>query len=143
MPKFTRDKLEIALENENNAKIMELNSETIAKEKNDILQKLQLPREKLKYFNQTLKYYRYIDSVDDIILGNFIRWLNLSDPENLKLTNGGFVSDFKETPETIYIVCKNTLGRFFNVDIHKCLVFQKLNAQEETLLAVINYLNKK
>jgi hypothetical protein len=143
MPNFTRDKLEIALENENNAKIMELNSATIAKEKNDILQKLQLPREKLKYFTQTLKYYRYIDSVDDIILGNFIRWLNLSDPENLKLTNGGFVSDFKETPETIYIVCKNALGRFFNVDIHKCLVFQKLNAQEETLLAVINYLNKK
>ena len=58
MPNFTRDKLEIALENENNAKIMELNSATIAKEKNDILQKLQLPREKLKYFNQTLKYYR-------------------------------------------------------------------------------------
>ena len=105
MPNFTRDKLEIALENENNAKIMELNSATISKEKNDILQKLQLPREKLKYFTQTLKYYRYIDSVDDIILGNFIRWLNLSDPENLKLTNGGFVSDFKETPETIYIVC--------------------------------------
>ena len=50
---------------------------------------------------------------------------------------------FVETPETIYIVCKNALGRFFNVDIHKCLVFQKLNTQEETLLAVINYLNKK
>ena len=143
MPNFTIDKIENALENENNAKIMELDSAKIAKEKNDILQKLQLPRDKLKYFTQTLKNYRYISEIDDIILGNYVRWINLSDPENIKLTNGAFVSDFRDTPETIYLVCKNAFGRFFNVDVNKCLIFQKLNNQEETLLAVINYLNKK
>ena len=143
MPNFTIDKIENALENENNAKIMELDSAKIAKEKNDILQKLQLPRDKLKYFTQTLKNYRYISEIDDIILGNYVRWINLSDPENIKLTNGAFVSDFRDTPETIHLVCKNAFGRFFNVDVNKCLIFQKLNNQEETLLAVINYLNKK
>lgn len=143
MPNFTREKIENALENETNAKIMELDSAKIAEEKNNILQKLQLPRDKLKYFTQTLKQYRYVEELDDIILGNYIRWINISDPDNLKLTNGGFVSDFKETEDTIYLVCKNAIGRFFNVDVHKCIIFQKLNAQEETLLAVINYLNKK
>ena len=143
MSKFTRDEIESALENERNSKIMELDSSKIAQEKNDILQKLQLPRDKLKYFTQTLRNYRYIDDINDIIVGNYIRWINLGDPEHIKLTNGAFASDFKETPETIYIVCKNAYGRFFNVDLHKCLIFQKLNGQEETLLAVINYLNKK
>lgn len=143
MPNFTREKIENALENETNAKIMELDSAKIAEEKNNILQKLQLPRDKLKYFTQTLKQYRYVEELDDIILGNYIRWININDPDNLKLTNGGFVSDFKETEDTIYLVCKNAIGRFFNVDVHKCIIFQKLNAQEETLLAVINYLNKK
>lgn len=142
MPNFTREKIEHALENETNSKIMELDSTKISQQKNDILQKLQLPRDTLKYFNSTLKYYRYVDNIDDIILGNYIRWINLSNVENLKLTNGAFASDFKETPDTIYLVCKNALGRFFNVDMNKCLIFQKLNAQEETLLAVINYLNK-
>jgi hypothetical protein len=143
MPNFTREKIENALDNESNVKIMELDSIKIAQEKNDILQKLQLPRDELKYFTQTLKNYRYMENIDDIILGNYIRWVNISDPDNLKLTNGGFVSDFKETDDTIYLVCKNAIGRFFNVDFNKCIIFQKLNAQEETLLAVINYLNKK
>ena len=143
MPNFTREKIEHALENETNSNILELDSTKISQEKNDILQKLQMPRETLKYFIRTLKQYKYIDNIDDIILGNYIRWINLSDADNIKLTNGAFVSDFKETSETIYLVCKTALGRFFNVDMNKCLIFQKLNAQEETLLAVINYLNKK
>ena len=61
MPNFTIDKIENALENENNAKIMELDSAKIAKEKNDILQKLNLPRCKLKDIMNKLKDYRYFD----------------------------------------------------------------------------------
>jgi hypothetical protein len=142
MPLPTKEELEAALEKETNKGILELNSAKIKKDKNDILQRLQLPREVLKEYHTSLKHYRYIDSLDDVILGNFIRWINLSDPERIKLTNGAFVTDFKQTPSTIYIVCKNHFGRFFNIDINKCLLFQKLNDQEETLLAVINYLEK-
>ena len=142
MPLPTKEELEAALEKETNKGILELTSAKIKKDKNDILQRLQLPRDMLKEYHASLKHYRYIDSLDDVILGNFIRWINLSDPERIKLTNGAFVTDFKQTPSTIYIVCKNHFGRFFNIDINKCLLFQKLNDQEETLLAVINYLEK-
>lgn len=142
MPLPTKEQLELALEKESNKSILELTTAKIKKEKNDILQRLQLSREVLKEYHASLKHYRFVDSLDDVILGNFIRWINLSNPENIKLTNGAFVADFKETPTTIYIVCKNHFGRFFNIDINKCLLFQKLNDQEETLLAVINYLEK-
>ncbi|MGI9554417.1 MAG: hypothetical protein ACR2M6_00460 [Vampirovibrionia bacterium] len=142
MPLPTKEDLEVALEKESNKGILELTPAKIKKEKNDILQRIQLPRQVLKEYHTSLKHYRYINSLDDVILGNFIRWINLSDPERIKLTNGAFVTDFKKTPSTIYIVCKNHFGRFFNIDINKCLLFQKLNEQEETLLAVINYLEK-
>jgi len=142
MPLPTKDEIENALDKETNKGILDLTSSKIKQEKNDILQRLQLSREQLKNYHTTLKRYRYIDNLKDIIVGNYIRWINLSNPENIRLTNGAFVADFKETPETIYIVCKNNFGRFFNVDVNKCLVFQKLNHQEETLLAVINYLEK-
>lgn len=142
MPLPTKDEIENALEKETNKGILDLTSSKIKQEKNDILQRVQLSREQLKNYHTTLKRYRYIDNLKDIIVGNYIRWINLSNPENIRLTNGAFVTDFKETPETIYIVCKNNFGRFFNVDVNKCQVFQKLNHQEETLLAVINYLEK-
>ena len=142
MPLPTKDQIEIALEKETNKGILELSSSKIKQEKNDILQRIQLPREQLKKYHETLKRYRYIDNINEIIVGNYIRWINLSNPTSVKLTNGAFVTDFKETPDTIYIVCKNNFGRFFNVDVNKCLFFQKLNHQEETLLAVINYLEK-
>ena len=142
MPLPTKEEIENALEKDSNKGILDLTSSKIKQEKNDILQKLQLDRDTLKYFHQTLKKYRYIENIKEIIVGNYIRWINLTDPENIKLTNGAFVSDFKETPSTILIVCKNGRGGFFNVDINKSLLFQKLNYHEETLLAVINYLEK-
>ena len=142
MPLPSKEEIERALEKQTNNSIMELTSSKIKQEKNDILQRVQISREQLKSMHDSLKRYRYISNIKDIVLGNFVRWINLSDPSQLKLTNGAFVSDFLETDTTIYLVCKTHFNRFFNVDVNRCLVFQKLNPQEETLLAVINYLEK-
>ena len=142
MPLPTKEDIENALEKNTNMGILNLTTSKIKQEKNDILQRLQFSREQLKKCHTQLKQYRYIENIEDIVLGNYIRWINLSNPENIKLTNGAIVSDFKETDKTIYLVCKTHFGRFFHVDTNKCLVFQKFNHQEETLLAVINYLEK-
>lgn len=142
MPLPSKEEIEHALEKDSNNSILNLTSAKIKQEKNDILQRLQIPRDQLKTFHNSLKHYRYISNIKDVILGNFIRWINLTDPDNLTLTNGAFASDFKETDDTIYLVCKTPFNRFFNVDVNRCLLFQKLNPQEETLLAVINYLEK-
>lgn len=143
MPFPSKEQIEQAIESENNIGILEQTQSKMKQEKNDILQRLQLDRTKLKLFHKKLKQYRYIASIQDIIVGNYIRWINLSNPENIVLTNGAIVTDFKETKETTYLVCKTLQSRFFNVDSNKCLLFQKLNLQEETLIAVINYLEKK
>jgi hypothetical protein len=142
MPLPTKEAIIHSLEKEGNHSILELTASQIKQEKNDILQKLQLPRDKLKTLHTSLKKYRFISDIKDIIIGNYIRWINITNYENLTLTNGAYVIDFKETPETIYIICRTTHNHFFNVDINKCILFQKLNIHEETLLAVINYLDK-
>ena len=83
MPIPSKNEIEVALEKESNKSILELTSSKIKQEKNDILQRIQLPRDQLKKYHLTLKHYRYIDNLKEIIVGNYIRWINLTNPENL------------------------------------------------------------
>ena len=87
------DRLLNALENENNESLLDLNKEKISTMKNDILQKLNIKNDKLKLFHKKLKLYRYVDNVEDINYGSFIRWISLKTPNDIKLTNGGIVCD--------------------------------------------------
>ncbi len=136
------DKLLNALENENNESLLDLNKEKISNMKNDILQKLNIKNDKLKLFHKKLKLYRYVDNVEDINYGSFIRWISLKTPNDIKLTNGGIVCDMKTKDESIYIICKNSLNRFFTLTLEENIIFQKLTPQEEVILSAMNYLNK-
>ena len=62
--------------------------------------------------------------------------------ENLKLTNGGIVVDFKQGKEDIIIVCKNQQGRFFSLHLNKNIIFKKMSNQEKLLIKIIDYIHK-
>ena len=128
-----------ALENENNSDILDMDYDTFNKMKNDSLQKLSLPRETLKKYNKALKYYRFIDELQELTIGSYIRWINLENPDNIKLTNGGVVCDIKIHDEII-ILCRNRMNRMFQLKFSSCLVFQKLTDQEKVLLSALKYL---
>ena len=87
------DTLLDALENESNSSIIKLTSNKINQHKNDVLQSLQLDRDKLKKYHKKLKHYRYCSDVNDFQPGQYLRWINLKDPDNIKLTNGAFLID--------------------------------------------------
>jgi len=131
-----------ALDNENNEGIVDLNMATIAKNKNDILQKLQLPRNELISLQKKLKLYRYIDDLKDIRFGGYIRWISLKNPENIKLTNGGIICDIKEINDDIHIKCKNRMNMIFQTKLSEGIIFQKLNDQEQVILNALKYLEK-
>jgi hypothetical protein len=131
-----------ALENEENSSIIELNSQKIKTLKNNILQKLQLDRDKLKLYHKKLKKYRYCSDLSDLQFGNYIRWISVKDPENIFLTNGAFFTDYIFENNMVYIVCKNSRNRIFNVKFDEIIIFQKLNNQENVILSVLDYLNK-
>ena len=137
------DKLLNALENDNNELLLDLNKEKISAMKNDILQKLNIKNDKLKLFHKKLKLYRYVDNTEDINYGSFIRWISLKTPNDIRLTNGGIICDMKTKDKSIYIICKNSLNRFFTLTLEENIIFQKLTPQEEVILSAMNYLNKK
>tara|TARA_B000000477_G_C6036428_1_gene204010 strand:- start:8 stop:436 length:429 start_codon:yes stop_codon:yes gene_type:complete len=134
------DLLMKSLEREENDCLMNLDTAKIQQIKNDMLQKLQLPREKLKKMNKVLKQYRFIDEIPDIKYGAYVRWINLTD-KHLKLTTGGLICDIKIVKDDVMIVCRNTMGRFFQFKLNECLAFQKITDQEKVLISALDYLN--
>jgi len=138
---FDKEYLKKALENENNESIIELSIQEIKSQKNDILQKLNLSRERLKENTQKLKDYRYINNINDLNYGSFIRWINLIKYDNLTLTNGGIVCDIKIN-NGIEILCRNNYNKFFQIKFDENLIFQKLTNQEKIILQVLKEIKK-
>jgi hypothetical protein len=143
------EKLLKALDNDTNQHIVEsdLDYNKINAAKNTILQQLQLPRETLKTMHKQLKAYRYIETLEEIRYGSYIRWISLKNPAEIKLTNGGIVVQLKVVQskelgeDEIHIVCRNAFNRLFQLKLNENIIFQKLNDQEQVLLSAMEYLN--
>ena len=133
------EELEFILENDNHT-ILNKTYYKIKNDKNDILQKLNLPRCKLKDIMNKLKDYRYIDELSDIVIGNYCRWINLNN-EEIKLENGGFSTNLNIS-ENGPLLCIKTFKKFININANNILLFQKINNQEKILLKVMKYIEK-
>jgi len=133
-------KLLHALDNDNNEAIVDLNYEKIAKDKNDMLQQLKLPRNELTYLHKQLKSYRLVNDINDLRFGSYVRWISLKNPEEIKLTNGGIVCDMKIINEELHIKCKNKMNRIFQIKISEVILFQKLSEQEQIILKALKQL---
>ena len=133
---FDEEYLKKALENENNESIVQYSFQEIKKQKNDILQKLNLSRVDLKLNLQKLKNYRYVNNISDLNFGCYIRWINLIKLDNLILTNGGIICDIKIN-NGIEILCKNNFNKIFQLKFDENLIFQKLTNQERIILHVL------
>lgn len=139
---FDVNKLLSAIDNDDNENFLKLNKQLIQKYKNNILQQLQLSSDTLKTYHKKLKHYRYVEELTDIKYGNYIRWINIKNPENLYLTNGGLIMDVIFFNDGIQIKCKNNRNRFFNIKFDECVIFQKLTDQERILLEIMDNLRK-
>ena len=64
--------------------------------KNNVLQKLYLTREELLSYHKKLEDYIYIDELQEITIGAYIRWFDLQEKnrDNIHLQKGAFISDF-------------------------------------------------
>ena len=141
MTELNIEKLLSALEDDDNAQLLELDFKKIEIEKKDILDKLGLPNKQQNDILKKLKQYRYIDELPGMKYGSYVRWISLKNPENLKLTNGGIVCEMKVGDKGIVIVCKNNFNRFFQLNMTETLIFQKLTEQELVLLSALEYIN--
>ena len=140
---FSVESLLKAVDNESNESILSLSSKQIKQEKNDILQKLGVKGQTLVDLHKRLKDYRFIDGLENLNFGAFVRWINISDPTEVYITNGGYVCEMTATDDTVMVRCKNVYHQFFQFDFNTCLVFQKLSNQEKVLLYAMDNLVTK
>lgn len=140
--KFNVEELLNALDNDNNSSIGDLTSAKIKMYKNNALQKLQLKREELKKMHKKLEDYRLVEELDDIQYGHHIRWIRLTNPEKIYLTNGGIICDIRVINEEVHVRCFNRYRKIMQIKLDECYIFQKLSDQEKVILNVLDYLSK-
>ena len=109
-----------------------------------VLQELDLSREDTLDFLSKLRHYRYVDEMDDLKYGTYLRWIPLNNPKELQLTKGAIFCEMKITDDGVQLVCKNYgyNNRFFQIKLDENLVFQRLTEQEQVLLSALDHLSK-
>jgi hypothetical protein len=136
------DKLLKALDNEDNSKFMNLTTKKIYDMKLAILKELQLSQQDITEIMRKLKDYMYVDEMNELRHGAFIRWIPIKDPDNLHLTAGGLLCEIKVTDDGVSLTCKNFAHKHYQIKMDECLIFQKLTAQEQVLLSAMDHLAK-
>lgn len=137
------NKLLKALDDDSNETLLNFTSKTIREMTLKVLKELELPKkETVDIFNK-LKDYKYVDEMNDLKYGTFIRWIPIENPDNINLTKGALFCEMKITDDGVFCVCKN-LGysaRHFQISMDKNLIFQKLTGQELVLLSALDHLS--
>jgi len=137
------NKLSEALDNDANESILHLTSLKILELNLSILKELHLSRETTLDYLKKLKGYRYVDEMNELKYGAFIRWIPITDPNNLQLKYCGIICDIKITDAGIVIVCKNFMHRCYSFRMDNCLIFQKLTNQEQVILSALDHITKE
>lgn len=138
------NKLLKALDDENNENLMNFTSKKIKEMNLKVLQELHLSKsETIELFNKLIGY-RYVDEINDLKYGTYLRWIPLTDPTTIRLSRGALFCDLKIEKNGISLVCKNYGYNFkhFQIKLDECLVFQKLTDNEMVLLSALDHLSK-
>lgn len=129
----------VALDNINNEGSLDFDTRSINRIKNYVLNQLDIQKDKVKEYQSKLKHYKYIDELQDLRRGRYIRWIKKNNHEHL--VNGGILCDTKIAEDGTNLICKNFYNKVFEIKFKDNYIFQKITNQEKVLINVINYLN--
>jgi hypothetical protein len=138
------NKLLKALDDDSNETLLNFTSDKIKEMNLNIIKELQLPRKDTLDIMNKLRDYKYVDEMNELKYGAYIRWIPIEDPTNIHLTKGALFCEMKITDDGVFCVCKN-FGynmRHFRLSMDKNLIFQRLTEQELVLLSALDHLSK-
>ena len=138
------NKLLKALDDDSNETLLNFTSDKIKEMNLNIIKELQLPRKDTLDIMNKLRDYKYVDEMNELKYGSYIRWIPIEDPTNIHLTKGALFCEMKITDDGVFCVCKN-FGynlRHFQLSMDKNLIFQRLTEQELVLLSALDHLSK-
>ena len=131
-----------ALHNNKNDQIYELTFNMIHDTKYNILNELHLPNELFIKFMTSLQNYKYIDDLNDLREGAYIRWIKIENNTNLYLNKGALYCNLLINENSIGIVCKKIIGQYFTIyNLDEYIFFQKLSNQEICILNEIDHMS--
>jgi hypothetical protein len=136
------NKLLSALDNDNNESIIHLTTQKILEMNLNILKELHLDKKLTLDYLKKLKEYRYVDELNDLKHGSFIRWIPITNPDYLPLHHCGMICDIKIIDSGILITCKNFMHRHYTFKMDECLIFQKITSQEQVIISALDHLEK-
>ena len=138
------NKLLKALDDETNEDLLNFTTEKIREMTLQILGELHLTKEETMKLFKKLENYKYVDEMNDLKHGSFIRWIPIEEPNNIYLTQGAIFCEMKITENGVFCVCKNHGFniKHFQISMDKNLIFQKLTEQEQVLLSALDHLAK-
>lgn len=121
-----------SIDNGDNDYLMHLTSAKINAIMNKKLRALPLTNKQIVDTMKILNNYRFIDDLNTIRIGSYIRWIN----NDLILNKGAIVVCITEDGG---IKCKGFRGNMFHL-IDYIYIFQRLTASELTIISALNYL---
>ena len=139
--KLEADLLNKALENQQNAILLKLNTKQISEMNKQIVHGIPRISAKIAASHlKTLKGYRYVDEISDLKTNVYIKWIRLDTPN--KLTKGAISCSVKITNDGMLVMCKNYFGKFFYLNMDECVIFQKITTEESVLLSAMDFITK-
>jgi hypothetical protein len=138
------NKLLKALDDETNENLLNFTSDKIKEMNLNIIKELNLTKQETLDILKKLNNYKYVDEMNDLKYGSYIRWVPIENPKNIFLTKGAIFCEMKITDDGVFCVCKNFGFKpsFFQLSMDKNLIFQKLTDQELVLLSALDHLTK-
>jgi hypothetical protein len=138
------NKLLQALDDETNDNLFNFTSDKLREMNAQIIGELHLSKKDTAEILAKLKDYKYVDEMNDLKYGTYIRWIPIEDPTNIYLTKGAIFCEMKITDDGVFCVCKNYgyNTRYFQITMDKNLIFQRLTNQELILLSALDHLAK-
>jgi hypothetical protein len=138
------NKLMQALDDDTNENLLNFTSSKIKEMNYNILKELHLTKDETLNVLKKLDNYKYIDEMNDLKYGTYIRWIPIDDVKSINLLKGAIFCEMKITDDGIFLICKNYgyNRRHFQISMDKNLLFQKLSEQELVLLSALDHISK-
>lgn len=138
------NKLMKALDNESNENLLNFTTQKITEMIFNILKELKLSKKDTLELLNKLKNYKYVDEMNDLKCGAYLRWIPMNNPDKIYLSKGALFCEFKITDNGVFMICKNFGfgSRHFHISLDNNLFFQKLTDQELVLLSALDHLSK-
>ena len=118
--------------------ILEKTSYDIQQEVYTILNENEI--EYIQDYARKLLSYRYVEDLNELHNGKYIRWIRKSDH---KLTNGNILVNVDFTKNGTQLLLKSPTNRFIRIKWDDCIVFQILTQDEQLLLTTNQYIHQQ